>query len=429
MDQIAGWPYMPLSFDASGKRLGTGPIRPDGLTDLVVISHGWHGAAQPALDLYTSLLTKVAPALPADPARKVGVVGIFWPADEFNDDLSRQTVPAGSGGAASLSGGSDVSQAVMLARARAVAHFLGDNPEAMAAAANTAQAGADDADAFVDRLRALVAPPAGASPQDMADHKALLSATPGRDLLDAWSRPFGLGPPSVGGGAAAIGQGGNPILDLFFGARSAVVTALNTAAYFEMKARAGAIGAALSQLLEADGLAGVRLHLIGHSFGARLVTAAANGLNAARAQSLTLLQGAFSHNALGVGIPGVGDGFYRGVVANGRVRGPITITHTWNDTAVGFWYPLASRASNTVASGFIQTSPTFGGAQDPHGGMGANGAISLAAGEGGDAVYDGASALALQPGHINNLHCNAFIHAHTDVDNAGCGRVVAAAMR
>ena len=39
MVQIAGWPYVPLSFDASGNRLGSGPIRPTGTTDLVVISH------------------------------------------------------------------------------------------------------------------------------------------------------------------------------------------------------------------------------------------------------------------------------------------------------------------------------------------------------------------------------------------------------
>ena len=66
--------------------------------------------------------------------------------------------------------------------------------------------------------------------------------------------------------------------------------------------------------------AGKRLHLVGHSFGARLVTAAANALPAHppfELFSLTLLQGAFSHNGLSA--------YASGAFANvlGRPTGPI----------------------------------------------------------------------------------------------------------
>ncbi len=425
MDTIGAWPYLELSFNASGARLGSGPIRPGNISDLVVISHGWHMDAQPARVLYDTLLTKVAKTLPA--ARSVGVVGVFWPADEFNDDLSHQVAAPGiGGGGAALAGVGDIPPELLVRRVRQAAAFLGDNPQAMLSAAQRAVAGGAEADAFVDRLRGLVHPNGTRDPQLLIDHQRLLSNTPGRQLLQDWSKaPPPPAPPGPGGGAGFDFSA--PFEALYHGLRSGVVTALNTASYFEMKRRAGDVGAALGKLLEVDGLHGVRLHLIGHSFGARLVTAAADTLSTVRAQSLTLLQGAFSHNALGVGVPGVGDGFYRGVIAHGRVAGPITITHTWRDSAVGFWYPLASRASNTVAAGVMWTNNAFGGAGDLHGGMGSNGALRLQANEGSDQAYTGMAAPPLAPGRVNSLKCD-FITEHGDVANDGCGRIVAQAM-
>jgi hypothetical protein len=83
-----------------------------------------------------------------------------------------------------------------------------------------------------------------------------------------------------------------------------------------------------------------------------------------------LLQAAFSHN----GFSKSKKGFFRSVVDNKRVNGPIFITHTKNDKAVGLAYPAASRISNDQAS-------AFGGADDPFGGIGSNGAQQMEAGE------------------------------------------------
>ena len=430
MDQIGGWPYAELSFDAKGMRLGQGPIAPDGTTDLIVISHGWHMQAQPAQALYASLLEKVF-VLTQAAGRRVAVVGVFWPSDEFNSDLSHQVGPvtSGGGGASVGSGGGDIPLALLRRRAAAVGAFLGDNAQAMADAAALAERGGLKANAFIDRLRALLQPAAATDPQDLIDHAALLSKKPGEDLLQSWSRPFPIAAaPKAPGGGAAFTPGGNPLQALFFGARSAVVTALNAASYFAMKTRAGAVGAALGRLLQASVPPTTRVHLIGHSFGARLVTAAADTFDGFPAQSLTLLQGAFSHNALGTHVPTVGDGFYRGVITHKRVAGPISITHTWNDTAVGFWYPLASRASNDVSAAFVNTSSTFGGEQDPHGGMGSNGALALGPGEGAQSVYGGVGDPQLKGGgFVNSLHCD-FIPEHVFVDGPGCAQLVAAVL-
>ena len=93
---------------------------------------------------------------------------------------------------------------------------------------------------------------------------------------------------------------GNPFAGLWSGAREV----LRTLSYYEMKNRAGVVGQnGLGPLLA--GLTGPsgapRIHLMGHSFGARLVSYALAGLPADQTgaaspvKSLTLIQGAFSH--------------------------------------------------------------------------------------------------------------------------------------
>jgi hypothetical protein len=85
---------------------------------------------------------------------------------------------------------------------------------------------------------------------------------------------------------------------------------------------------------------------------------------------MALLQTAFSHN----GFSQKRSGFFRSVVKNKRVAGPILITHTKNDKAVGLAYPAASRISRDNASG-------FGDADDEFGGLGNNGAQQMEEGE------------------------------------------------
>ena len=100
------------------------------------------------------------------------------------------------------------------------------------------------------------------------------------------------------------------------------------------------------------------------------MTAAAHTLPAnTNAVTMSLLQAAFSHNALsgGFGDAGAEKGFFRSVIDEKRVSGPIIITHTKNDKAVGIAYPLASRIAG-------QNAAALGDQNDPYGGMGRNGA-------------------------------------------------------
>jgi predicted alpha/beta hydrolase family esterase len=74
-----------------------------------------------------------------------------------------------------------------------------------------------------------------------------------------------------------------------------------------------------------------RIHLVGHSFGCRVVTAAAATSTTDKLQSMSLLQAAFSHNGFSKSM----NGFFRSVVDNHRIKGPIVVTYTPNDRAVG----------------------------------------------------------------------------------------------
>jgi pimeloyl-ACP methyl ester carboxylesterase len=80
-----------------------------------------------------------------------------------------------------------------------------------------------------------------------------------------------------------------------------------------------------------------RLHLIGHSFGAKLVTSIA--LAGARPESLTLLLAAFSAFAFAPEIPGFDrPGFYARVLAERRIAGPLVVLRSDHDTALGTFY-------------------------------------------------------------------------------------------
>jgi pimeloyl-ACP methyl ester carboxylesterase len=141
-----------------------------------------------------------------------------------------------------------------------------------------------------------------------------------------------------------------------------------------MKDRAGIVGSTgVAQTIQK--IRGVRtdleVHLIGHSFGGRLVTAAANAQPAADSPIVTmsLLQAAYSHNGLAKDWDGAGnDGGFRSVVSDRKVKRSILISHSVHDFPVGTAYPLASRIMGMTAAALV------GGPNDKFGGMGRNGA-------------------------------------------------------
>jgi pimeloyl-ACP methyl ester carboxylesterase len=195
------------------------------------------------------------------------------------------------------------------------------------------------------------------------------------------------------------------------GARPAARRLFNFATYYVMKNRAALVGriGLISVLRQVRTAApDVRIHLIGHSFGARLVTSAASIYHSTTPiASLTLLQAAFSHNGFAHRWDGSHDGAFRQVITEHRVSGPTVITCTKNDRAVGLAYPIASRIAQ-------QTASALGDRRDPYGGLGRNGAQRTPEATDGFLLPVGA-AYALSAGNLHNAVADDFISNHGDI--------------
>lgn len=409
-NNIKGIPYSTAEFDKEGGLLAA-PTVPDGITDLIVVSHGWNNDRHEAEQLYQKLFGNFVEVTANDPAiqqRKIAIVGIIWPSKKFDEFMTTPTAGnKAAGGAASVGGAVDkaASEAVMQAAIDKVAPLFDDagDDKRLATLRKLAPSLENDPRAqqeFVKTLRALLDPDGSkADEQSKDDGSAIFFRAPAEVIFERAAQASPVLPAdnaaTTVGHAAGIGS-------FFSGVTHAVIDLLNLTTYFEMKQRAGTVGKnGVAPLL--DKLAGQveRIHLVGHSFGARVVTAAAANSTTAKLHSLILLQAAFSHN----GFSKRRSGFFRSVVQNKRINGPIMITYTSNDRAVGIGYPIASRLSGDNAS-------ALGDADDEFGGLGRNGAQQMEAGEIATSINEllpiGQS-YSWQSGKFHNLESNNYI--------------------
>jgi hypothetical protein len=430
-DAISGFPYVDVEFKKDGSINTPGDtqrvidfVNSNALTDLLVFSHGWNNDMDDARSLYKSFFAEMRAVLDAQfgqklAGRKFGVLGVLWPSKKFTDDELKPS------GAASVGG--DLADAVVISRLDSLKGGF-DRP---------------DGDAVLDQLKALV-PQLETSAAARKQFVEALRTLPQRKEKTPEERddPFYTAPPEdvlknlatptlPGGGgaggspAAAMGAGGPPAgmpgpgggpaagLGAFFGRiKHAAEDLLNLTTYWQMKERAGTVGAGgVYDLLSAVRAAkpDMKLHLIGHSFGGRVVAAAAKGPQGKpplKPQTVTLIQAAFSHNGFSPDIDGK-PGFFRSVIADGKLGGPVLITHSDKDTAVGRAYPLASRLAGQIANAFGDRSDKFGG-------LGRNGAIKTAEASDGKLSPVG-HPYAFQSGKLYNLEGNAIISGHSDI--------------
>jgi hypothetical protein len=426
------FPYAEVEFDRDGALADAAQLaemeallRASQVTDVLVLAHGWNSDIQRARNLYRALTDNIAavrPSVPAAAGRTLAVIGVLWPSIRWADDDEIAGGAAAAGQPPSLAGRIDeaVADRVVADRLKALVPEL--------------ETSADARSAYLDVLRGLLP----ASFDDEPLPLTLLAGDPEDAFAAAGGPDTQLFEGSVGaGGAAAAGPGG------FGGAAGAVgavgagaaqpATAggavglfverarfllaarnlLNVTTFYTMKERAGAVGTAgVARLL--DAVAGVapqaRRHLAGHSFGARVVAAAATRHRPIH--SLTLLQGAFSHHGFGQGFHGAGSrGAFRAVLDPGRLAGPLVVTHTANDRAVGLAYAIASRLARQAGAG-------VGGPDDLYGGLGCNGALKTP-----EAVHpptdllEVGEAYPFLAGRVHNLRADRFIRSHSDVTN------------
>jgi hypothetical protein len=330
---INGLPYYEVDFNADGT-LNTAngggdgglpkAVAAGGITDLFVLSHGWNNGVKSAQDLYIAMFGLLAAQLGTHLASSAAV-GVIWPSLLFPDDdpATAAAVPSTGAQIAAAYARSFPGQQQQL---RDMGQLLDQQPQDPAKLTQ-----------FHQLAKGLVT----TKPQGVEDtgEAALLTA----DTATAFGHAAAMAPH-----ATSSAQGiGNPFAGLWSGAREV----LRTLSYYEMKNRAGVVGQnGLGPLLA--GLRGPsgppRIHLMGHSFGARLVAYTLAGLpagqtgSASPVKSLTLIQGAFSHFTFASSL--MFDPTRAGGLAGdgSRVDGPLLATFSAADRAVGWWYPAAS---------------------------------------------------------------------------------------
>jgi hypothetical protein len=350
-ETLEGFSFWILNFDENGAlrdaateaRLAE-ELGKENLTDLFVFSHGWNNEPSQAKALYRAFFGEMRHvlndgSLAARREARIGVCGVVWPSVSWPDE----SPAAVTGGAASL----EAAASDPFAELRKT--FTGKTQQAalndMERMLGEKKRNDVALQAFLDKLRVLSEAENATGAPEITDAIELRGI---HDTRDNWREVLQV----LAEGEAAEGDGGAAGLGDKFGQLWAGAKgALRVTSYWLMKDRAGKVGRhGLGPLIgrlhaRFDGL---RIHLIGHSFGARLVSFALAGLpedavgQRSPVKSLLLLQGAFSHFAFASALPFDlrRSGELKGMAA--RVDGPLVATHSLKDLAVGRAYPLAS---------------------------------------------------------------------------------------
>ena len=440
MTPIPGFTYFPLQFDKKGRMTKSAEaaalvshLDSEGVTDLLVLSHGWNNDMQEADELYANLLrnmrTHVDSATVAGAAgRKFAVVGVLWPSKKFADE---ELIPSGAAGVVNT----------------VAADTLREQIEQLRGGFD-----APNADETLDEMKKLLPKleDSHAARREFVELACSLVQTDARDEEDQSNEFFGMQPLQVferleqpasfvaeqplpmesEGGAAGFepSEGGAAgFKDFFSGVFSGARNVLNYTTYYQMKARAGVVGAeGLNPFLRRirSGHPQLRIHLVGHSFGGRLVSAAAAGpdeQSTLQASSISLLQAAFSHHGFAKNWDGKGtNGFFRRVIDKRAISGPFVITFSKHDRAVGLAYPIASLLAGQDSAGLGDKESRFGG-------IGRNGAQRTAEAIEMEMLAAGAP-YSFTSGKLHNLNSDRTISNHGDVSNSTVAYAVLSAI-
>ena len=408
MQIIEGFDFFPLVFDRDGNLQD--PDQLDALiehatasaaTDAIFIAHGFRNDVSEATGLYAEFLKNFRadlrrPQFQNIAGRKYVVAGVYWPSKTFRESFGDEA----SGGTRSLR-----DPALAMADAKEQLEELKkDATAAERRSLEKAEAllpklerSTKAQDRFVELVLSVLS---GSSlEKDKTEGLRQIRKRPGSELLARLDSPTPAGTRGLFGSVAGkVGQ------------------FLNLTTWYVMKDRSGTIGTSgVAPAVRAlrKKRADVRVHLVGHSLGGRVMAGCAKALCSRpmlQPDSVLLLQAAFSHYGFsadnGEGTPG----FFRDVVEKKLVRGPFVSTFSAEDTVVGHAYAISSRLAR-------DNSREIGDASDEFGGIGRNGALKTTEVTGAKLLKPGGT-YSFAAGVINNLDgSGGLITSHGDVTN------------
>lgn len=378
---------------------------PEPVTDLWIFAHGWNNDLQSATDTYdkwVSRMREVQKEKVKDPTYNPLFVGVYWPSKAWDNTIVQKVASPAAPTRGETTGGG-------------VGEFeMGGNPSPQLVAASGPTIDAEEKDLFVadyrpvmdpegiygedydrdfGRLYTLMAQPQPPADQEIREFVRILKKyeTPDPHIDPIERQNISSVPVEVVVNRLKESQryesfSAHGVLQKLFGVFS----------FWKMKGRAAIVGengvyrflVDVKKALSQHGQR-IRIHLLGHSFGAKLVTAAIYPAAGARdvecplVDTLVLLLGAFSQFSFSSAIPvetGAG-GRYASVVERGVVANPVIAIYSRYDTANKDLYPLGMRlaapANRYEMGGPDETLETYQPSKDRFGAIGANGAQGL----------------------------------------------------
>ncbi|MFG2974377.1 hypothetical protein ACGFYY_15460 [Streptomyces sp. NPDC048331] len=324
-----------------------------GVTDVYLFSHGWNNVFDQALERYRSFVNgymeqRRAFAIPTPQGYRPLLIGIIWPSTSFvfpweaGPEIAAAPDPEGREAA-------EVQEMLEL-----VAKSLpgAKRPELTERIDGHTAIDRDDAlnlaGLLLGTLRAQVDPDDGSrAPTAEEFLNTLQASAAGGHPVPTDTDRIGL-VPDEGNEDGAPPVGGAP--DVAGGLSFDPRILLRTATVWKMKARAGDIGAhgvspLVGHILQQGG---PRLHLIGHSFGARvLLSALATAAPAHKAHSMLLLQPAVNRWCFAGNVAGTGrKGGYHAVPD--LLERPLLTTLSEHDEPLRTFFHLAMRGSSQL---------------------------------------------------------------------------------
>jgi hypothetical protein len=406
MQTIERFDFFPLTFDAQGKvesrqEFDAFVKRAASATDALFIAHGFRNDERDATGVYTRFLKTFRghlsrPEFKTVAGRGFVVAGVYWPSKPFRETYAeeaagtrglqnpKEAMSAVKGQLDELSDGASPAQRAKLEKAAALLPALEANRKAQ--------------DEFVSLVLSLL----DRSTLDRTEGLPQIRTQNGSELLARLSDAPASGTRGIGDVVGTLAGG--------------VGKFLNLTKWYVMKDRSGTVGAegvapAVRALREKCPT--VKIHLVGHSLGGRLMASCAKALGEAprlQPDSLMLLEAAFSHYGFSADNGRGNAGFFRDVITRKVVKGPFLSTFSAQDTVVGKAYSIMSRLAG-------DNTREIGDASDEYGGIGRNGPLKTTEVVTGRLHAPG-TAYKYKTDVINNLDgSGGLIKDHGDVTN------------
>ncbi|NMF61722.1 hypothetical protein [Brasilonema octagenarum] len=428
--------YYLIAFDAKGKErqnngefisqkvieiLSSARKSKEPITDVFLMSHGWQGdipAAKNQYDKWIAAMAKnqadIQKMQQLRPGFRPLLIGLHWPSKPWGDEdlnavsLDKTIVSFDT---------TDTSQEELINQ---YAQSIADT-EAAREALRTIFTAAGEYDVAPDTLPSEVR-----EAYEVLIKEASLSSE-GEDA-DAWSEneSLNLDPESIY--EATLAEENE---DVSFGIGDSVKSATDAflniprlLSFWKMKDLARKIGQTtgfnllnrLQQLTDNT----VRFHLMGHSFGCIFVSATVAGTKdnnklVRPVNSLVLIQGALSLWSFCSNVPFRNNlpGYFRSIITDGKVAGPIVTTQSEHDKAVKNAYPMAGTLG-IFREQDIDFDPNSESTQKEYPGVGGIGCYGIQ-GDGLEIINDPKGMLPLeqsynfQSGKIYNLESSKYI--------------------